>query len=89
MVDAVNQSLRMLSSPPGSRCSDIVIIGDALKYSAYWTAFTARPNEYRPTGGGLLQGIGELARLSKQNTAEALTSMSGAITASFETKIKA
>jgi len=83
MVDAVNQSLRMLSGRPGSRRSNIVIIGEsrdrgsetkldditqklqstgvtvyALKYSAYWTAFTTKPDEYRPTGGGPLQGIG-------------------------------
>ena len=45
----------------------------ALKYSAYWTAFSTKPEEYSPTGGGLLDGIGEVARLGKQNTMELLT----------------
>ncbi len=60
----------------------------ALKYSAYLTPFTTRPEEYSPTGGSLLTGITELARLGKQNTMEALTGLTGGMAASFETKAK-
>ncbi len=55
----------------------------ALKYSVYLTPFTIKPEEYSPTGGGLLTGITELARLGKQNTIETLTGLTGGITASF------
>ena len=60
----------------------------ALKYSVYLTPFTVSPEEYSPTGGGLITGITELARLGKQNTIEALTGFTGGVTASFETKGK-
>jgi VWFA-related protein len=59
-----------------------------LRYSAYWTAFTTKPEDYRPSGGGLVTGIGELARLAKQNTMEALTHLTGGVQQSFETKSK-
>jgi hypothetical protein len=103
----------MLSERPGSRRSNILIIGETrdrgsetnlealrqkiqstaatiygLKYSAYWTAFTTKPEDYTPSGGDLLTGIGEVARLGKQNTIDALTSLTGGVSASFETKSK-
>ncbi len=113
MLDAVSQSLRMLSDRPGSRRSNILIIGESrdrgsetklealrqkiqstgvtiygLRYSAYWTAFTTKPEDYQPSGGDLLTGIGEVARLGKQNTMDALTSLTGGLAAGFETKSK-
>lgn len=60
----------------------------ALKYSAYWTAFTTKPEDYSPSGGGLLTGIGELGRVAKENTMETLTNLTGGTTASFQTKGK-
>ena len=59
-----------------------------LRYSAYWTAFTTKPEDYTPSGGDLLTGVGEVARLGKQNTMEALTDLTGGLTAGFETKSK-
>jgi VWFA-related protein len=113
MLDAVSQSLRMLSDRPGSRRSNVLVIGESkdrgsdakmdalaqtiqstavtiygLKYSAYWTAFTTKPEDYAPSGGDLLTGIGEVARLGKQNTMEALTGLTGGVAAGFETKSK-
>ena len=113
MLDAVSQCLRMLSDRPGSRRSNILVIGESrdrgsetklealqqkiqsaavtiygLRYSAYWTAFTTKPEDYRPSGGDLLTGIGEVARLGKQNTIDALTTLSCGMSASFETKSK-
>src|SRR3954454_10228621 len=113
MLDAVSQSLRMLSDRPGSRRSNILVIGESrdrgsstkldalrqkiqstgvtiygLRYSAYWTAFTTKPEDYTPSGGDLLTGVGEVARLGKQNTMEALTDLTGGLTAGFETKSK-
>ncbi len=60
----------------------------ALPYSAYLTPFTIRPEEYEPTGGGLLGVFTELGRLGKQNTVEALTSLTGGTVVTFETKNK-
>jgi hypothetical protein len=55
-------------------------------YSAYLTPFTIKPEEYEPSGGGLLQGITEVARLAKQNTVAALTEVSGGRRFRFEIK---
>lgn len=60
----------------------------SLTYSAYLTPFTTKPEDYHPTGGGPLQAITELARLSKQNTVAALTDVTGGRRFSFETKSK-
>jgi VWFA-related protein len=113
MVDAIDQSLKLLAGRPGPRRSNIVVIGESrdrgstarlgelsekvqrtgvtvygLKYSAYWTAFTTKPEDYSPSGGGLLTGIGELARLGKQNTLESMAALTGGIVTGFETKAK-
>lgn len=113
MIDAVDQALTLLAHRPGSRRSNILIVGEskdrgsqskladlqgklqhtgvtiyALSYSAYLTPFTTRPEDYAPSGGNLLTGITELARLSKQNTVEALTEVTGGVVARFETKAK-
>jgi VWFA-related protein len=55
-------------------------------YSAYLTPFTIKPEEYEPSGGGLLQGITEVARLAKQNTVAALTDVTGGRRFRFEIK---
>lgn len=60
----------------------------SLMYSAYLTPFTTKPEDYQPTGGGLLQAVTELARLAKQNTVEALTEVTGGRRYRFETKSK-
>jgi VWFA-related protein len=49
----------------------------SLTYSAYLTPFTIKPEEYQPTGGGLLQAVTEVARLAKENTVEALADATG------------
>jgi len=113
MIDAVDQALTLLAHRPGSRRSNILIIGEskdrgskskltdlqgklqhtgvtiyALPYSAYLTPFTTKPEDYAPSGGNLLTGIAELARLAKQNTADVLTEVTGGTVAHFETKAK-
>ena len=113
MIDAVDQALTLLAHRPGSRRSNILIIGEskdrgskskltdlqgklqhtgvtiyALPYSAYLTPFTTKPEDYAPSGGNLLTGIAELARLAKQNTADVLTEVTGGTVARFETKAK-
>ena len=113
MIDAVDQALTLLAHRPGSRRSNILIIGEskdrgskskltdlqgklqhtgvtiyALPYSAYLTPFTTKPEDYAPSGGNLLTGIVELARLAKQNTADVLTEVTGGTVARFETKAK-
>ena len=60
----------------------------SLTYSAYSTPFTIKPEEYEPTGGGLLQAVTEVARLAKENTTEALTDATGGRRFRFETKSK-
>jgi VWFA-related protein len=60
----------------------------SLVYSAYLTPFTIKPEEYQPTGGGLLQAITETARLTKQNIVKALTDVTGGQRFRFETKSK-
>jgi VWFA-related protein len=60
----------------------------SLTYSAYLTPFTMKPDEYQPTGGGLLQAITEPARLAKANTVQALTIVTGGRRFRFETKSK-
>jgi len=60
----------------------------SLSYSAYLTPFTTKPEDYQPTGGGLLQAITEPARLAKQNTVQALTNVTGGRRFRFETKSK-
>jgi VWFA-related protein len=57
-----------------------------LTYSAYFTPFTTRPEDYEPTGGS--PSYVEFARLFKQNTAVALTDTSGGRRFGFETKSK-
>ena len=57
-----------------------------LTYSAYLTPFTTKPEDYQPTGGSL--PFIEAARLFKQNTAAALTDVTGGKRFSFETKRK-
>jgi Ca-activated chloride channel family protein len=57
-----------------------------LSYSAYFTPFTTRPEDYQPTGGS--PSYIEFARLFKQNTAAALTETSGGRKFGFETKGK-
>lgn len=59
-----------------------------LKYSAYLTPFTTKPEDYAPTGGGLLTGLGELTRIGKQNAFQLLTAATGGVVASFQTKSK-
>ena len=60
----------------------------SLTYSAYLTPFTIKPEEYQPTGGGLLQTVTEVARLAKENTVKALTDLTGGQRLRFETKSK-
>jgi hypothetical protein len=59
-----------------------------MRYSAYLTPFTTRPEEYEPGGGGYLDGIKDLARLGKLNAMEMLTRTTGGLDLSFETKSK-
>lgn len=60
----------------------------SMRYSAYLTPFTTRPEDYEPTGGGYLDGIKDLARLGKENTMDMLTRTTGGLDLSFETKSK-
>lgn len=60
----------------------------AMHYSVYITPFTTKPDDYVPGGGNPLAAIGDLARLGKQNTLAALTSATGGLDLSFETKSK-
>jgi len=54
-------------------------------YSAYLSPWTAKPQDNPPTGGGLLTGLGDLIRLGKTNTSDALARASGGTHLSFET----
>ncbi|MFL6463321.1 MAG: VWA domain-containing protein [Bryobacteraceae bacterium] len=58
----------------------------SLTYSAYLTPFTTKPEDYRPSGGGLV--FTEIARLTKQNTVKALMDVTGGQRFRFETKAK-
>ena len=58
----------------------------SLTYSAYLTPFTTKPEDYQPTGGS--PSYIEAARLFKQNTAAALTDVTGGQRLGFETKSK-
>ncbi len=58
----------------------------SLTYSAYLTPFTTKPEDYQPSGGGLV--FIEIARLAKQNTVKALTDITGGQRFRFETKSK-
>ena len=58
----------------------------SLTYSAYLTPFTPKPEDYQPSGGGLV--FIEIARLAKQNTVKALTDITGGQRFRFETKSK-
>ncbi|HMJ61066.1 MAG TPA: VWA domain-containing protein [Bryobacteraceae bacterium] len=60
----------------------------SMRYSAYLTPFTTRPEEYEPGGGTYLDGIKDLARLGKLNAMEMLTRTTGGLDLSFETKSK-
>lgn len=60
----------------------------SLTYSAYLTPFTTKPEDYQPTGGGLLQAVTETARLAKKNTVKTLTGVTGGREFRFETKSK-
>src|SRR5262249_20677518 len=42
-------------------------------FSAYLTPWTAKPEDNPPTDGNILTGLGDLFRLGKENTAEALS----------------
>jgi VWFA-related protein len=57
-----------------------------LSYSAYLTPFTVKASEYVPPPGGPIDGIIDLVRLAKTNTAAALTRISGGRQFGFETK---
>jgi VWFA-related protein len=61
----------------------------ALSYSAYITPFTTKASDYTPpNGGGLLKAVTEIGRLGKENTANALTEVTGGRHLAFETKGK-
>ena len=60
----------------------------SMRYSAYLTPFTTKPEDYEPGGGDYLDGIKDLARLGNLNTMEMLTRTTGGLDLSFETKSK-
>jgi VWFA-related protein len=66
--------------------SGVTVYG--MRYSAYLTPFTTRPEDYEPAGGSYIDGIKDLLRLGKQNTLEMFTQTTGGIDLGFETKSK-
>lgn len=60
----------------------------SMRYSAYLTPFTTKPEDYEPGGGGYLDGIKDLARLGNLDTMEMLSRTTGGLDLSFETKSK-
>jgi VWFA-related protein len=56
-----------------------------LTYSAYKTPWTARPEDNPTSDGSPITGLGDLFRLGKENTAEALAKASGGEKISFNT----
>jgi hypothetical protein len=71
---------------PKIQCTGVTIY--SLTYSAYLAPFTTKPEDYQPSGGGLLQTVTEVARLAKENTVKALTDVTGGQRFRFETKAK-
>ena len=62
-----------------------------INYSAFWTSFTAKPEDYKPANDGmpnLLGAITETARLAKTNDIEALVTASGGSNFKFLTQAK-
>ena len=49
----------------------------SMRYSAYLTPFTTKPEDYEPGGGGYLDGIKDLARLGNLDTMEMLSRTTG------------
>lgn len=66
--------------------SGVTVYG--MRYSAYLTPFTTKPEEYEPAGGSYIDGIKDLLRMGKQNTVEMLTQTTGGLDLGFETKSK-
>ena len=60
----------------------------SMHYSVYLTPFTIRPEEYEPTGGGYIDGIRDLVRLSRENTMDSLTKLTGGMNLRFQTRSK-